>query len=421
MIKKLENLLKSYYLCDHCLGRLFAQLLTGLTNEERGRIIRNFLAMLYEAGKIKILKENLYGVNLRKKVKIEKPVCFICKNFFEEKLDKVIERVLKVAKEYEFNTFLIGCKPTEEMLANEEKIWEIFGAEYAESIRSEINREIGKRLEKILEKKVDKKRPDITFIINLKNLAIQKNIKSLFVFGGYKKLVRGIPQAKWYCPKCKGKGCVYCKGKGKLYPTSVQEIIEKPLIKATKARKTRFHAEGREDIDAKCLDYRPFIIELVKPKKRKIDLKKIEREINKSKKVKVKGLKFVEKGLIKFLKNQKSEKTYEAIVTFRKKVDEEKLKKLKILEKIPIKQRTPLRVLHRRADKLRIKRVRKISWKVLSKRKVIFKIRCEAGTYVKELINGDRGRTLPSISEIIGNEPIKIELDVIKIHSPFKP
>ncbi|MHA1743108.1 MAG: tRNA pseudouridine(54/55) synthase Pus10, partial [Candidatus Heimdallarchaeota archaeon] len=83
----------------------------------------------------------------------------------------------------------------------------------------------------------------------------------------------------------------------------------------------------------------------------------------------------------------------------------------------PVVQRTPLRVVHRRSDKYRRKRVKEISWKVLGKKKLQIKIRGETGLYIKELISGDEGRTKPSISSILDNKVKKISLDVIKIHT----
>lgn len=203
-----------------------------------------------------------------------------------------------------------------------------------------------------------------------------------------------------------------------MYPTSVQEIIEKPLLKATGARKSSFSGAGREDIDARCIDFRPFVIEILKPEKRKIDLKKIEKQINKSKKVNVKNLKIVGLGkeLIRRIKTERYDKTYLAEVEFEKKIDRKKLKLLKQLTKEPLIQKTPLRVVHRRADKFRKRRVKEISYKVKGKR-LILKIRAEAGLYIKELINGDNGRTKPNISDMIENKVKKINLDVIKIHA----
>ncbi|MCD6371796.1 MAG: tRNA pseudouridine(54/55) synthase Pus10, partial [Candidatus Aenigmarchaeota archaeon] len=412
----LKKVLNNYYLCDKCLGRLVAQLLTNMSNEERGRIIRNFFGMLFDASDIEIKEENLLEVKLRfKKVKISnfQRLCYICNNLLEdEKLKEIANKVIEKTTSIEFNTFLIGTTLPEEIRKKEEDIWEIFGAEFAESIKGEINREIGKIVGKKLRKKLDRKDPDLTIIIDLKNNQIRRQIKSLFVFGYYQKLARGLPQSTWYCQSCKGKGCVRCKGTGKLYPTSIQEIIEKPLLKATNGKKTRFHGSGREDVDARCLGWRPFVIEIVKPLKRKINLRKIQKEINKSKKVKVKSLKFVDKEVVRLVKTERSEKTYLAYVTFEKEVPKEKLRELKKLEGRVIYQKTPLRVIHRRVNKIRKRRVLKISWKVIGKRKVAFKIRTESGLYVKELINGDKGRTKPSFYEILGVKPKKILLDV---------
>jgi tRNA pseudouridine synthase 10 len=175
---------------------------------------------------------------------------------------------------------------------------------------------------------------------------------------------------------------------------------------------------GREDIDARCLAWRPFVIEIIKPKIRRINLKEIEKKINKSKKVKVRNFKIVKDGrqLIRKLKADRSDKTYLALVGFEKEIDKEKLKDLKKLNGAIIFQKTPIRVLARRADKERKRKVIKISYELVNKKTLKLKIRASAGLYIKELITGDNGRTKPNISEILNNTPKKILLDVIKIH-----
>jgi tRNA pseudouridine synthase 10 len=45
----------------------------------------------------------------------------------------------------------------------------------------------------------------------------------------------------------------------------------------------------------------------------------------------------------------------------------------------------------------------------------ILTLEAESGTYIKELVSGDNGRTKPSISEIIGEPCTVTELDVIDI------
>jgi tRNA pseudouridine synthase 10 len=209
---------------------------------------------------------------------------------------------------------------------------------------------------------------------------------------------------------------VECKGVGKLYKTSVQEIIEKPLLAATKSSKSKFSGCGREDIDARCLDWRPFVLELKKPLKRSINLKEIEKLINKSSAVKVRGLKLVDRFVVKKIKTDRLDKTYLAEVVFEKNIDKQSLRKVGSLAGQTITQKTPIRVLHRRADKVRKRLVKSISYRLLSPRKLRLKIRAESGLYIKELITGDEGRTKPNVQELLNNKVKKINLDVIKIH-----
>ncbi|MEM7821806.1 MAG: tRNA pseudouridine(54/55) synthase Pus10, partial [Candidatus Aenigmatarchaeota archaeon] len=245
------NVLGKWVLCDNCLGRIWAQLLSGTSNKERGKTIRRYVAMLIDSGeKIEINEKNLYGIKLRNfKNVTEKEECYICKNFFEEKIYEFAKKVLEESKKIEFKTFLIGSIIPQYMTATEEKVWEEVDIEGVESIKSEINREIGKIVKKLTGKNFEQKNPDVTFIVDLNKGKIKTEIRSLYVFGEYKKLSRGIPQTKWVCSRCKGKGCEHCRGKGKLYPTSVQEIIENPFLKYCKSEKTRFSGAGREDID----------------------------------------------------------------------------------------------------------------------------------------------------------------------------
>lgn len=418
ILERAIKILKKGYICDSCLGRIFAELLSGKTNEQRGKIIRHYIAMLIDAGeKIDVDTSNFYDIKFRNvKIKSNKPKqCKVCKNFFSEEIEKLAKRIVKKLETIEFNNFLIGTIVSDEMARAEEKIWDEVSIEFVEPIKSEINRELGKRIEKLTKKKFELRNPDVTIIVDLNRDCIRLQIKSLFVAGGYKKLVRGIPQTKWICRSCGGKGCKVCKGIGKLYPTSVQEIIEKPFIKAVEAKKSKFHSAGREDVDARCLDYRPFVIELIRPLKRRVNLRKIAEKINKSKKVKVSKLKIVEKDRVRKLKTERTDKTYLAEVTFTKAIDAKKIKLLKQLVG-EILQKTPQRVIHRRGNKLRKRKVKSISAKIISKRKMELKIRAESGLYVKELITGDMGRTKPNIVELLNNKVKKIKLDVIKIH-----
>ncbi len=416
--EKAVELLKSCYVCDSCLGRNFGQLLSGLTNKQRGNIIRHYLAFLIDSGEtLDINLSNFYGMKFRNvKFKPEKPEnCKVCQNFFL-KIDKIAERIVKTLKKVEFSTFLVGSVLPDVLMKTEEELWSEIGVEFTESIKSEINREIGKAIEKQTKKRFEQRNPDITIVMDFKTNKIRIERRSLYIFGSYQKLARGIPQTKWLCRMCEGRGCKNCKGKGKMYPISVQEIIEKPFLEETGSEKSSFHGSGREDIDARCLGWRPFVIEIENPVKRSVDLRKIKKEINKSKKVKVRKLRLTTKDTIKQLKFSRSEKTYMLVVEFDKAIDRKKLKELKTIVETPIIQKTPLRVVHRRADKFRKRLVKKLSYKILGKKKLQLTIRAEAGLYIKELITSDEGRTKPSIANILDNKVKRINLDIIKIH-----
>jgi tRNA pseudouridine synthase 10 len=410
--------LKGRYLCDRCLGRLFGNLLSGMGNDERGRVIRHSLAFSRDAGeKLDVEESNFFGIKFRNQKQIAKKpeTCSLCKGFFDSRLKQLADAAVKKLSSIEFETFLVGTILPPDMRKEEEKLWEIASADFVEPMKAEINRETGKLIEDATGKKFSIKNPDVLVLVDAGKNSVKLEPRSVFIAGGYKKLVRGIPQTKWLCSNCMGKGCIECKGEGKRYKNSVQEFVSKPALKMTRGKETAFHGSGREDIDARCLDYRPFVIEVVKPVKRKIDLAKLRRDINRSKKVEVSKLSFSDMDYVRKIKADKHDKTYAADVIFKKDIDASKLRLLSQLKGKTIEQKTPTRVSHRRANLLRKRDVVDISWKTIGRKRVLFKIRGSAGLYIKELISGDNGRTKPSVSEILGNEVKKIYLDVLKV------
>ena len=56
---------------------------------------------------------------------------------------------------------------------------------------------------------------------------ISLQIKPLYIYGRYNKYKRNLPQTKWYCRICRGKGCRKCEYTGKMYNTSIEELISK--------------------------------------------------------------------------------------------------------------------------------------------------------------------------------------------------
>ena len=106
-------------------------------------------------------------------------------------------------------------------------------------------------------------------------------------------------------------------------------------------------------------------------------------------------------------------KVYRALVKCDDDIREEDLEKLQSLHMI--QQRTPIRVSHRRADKIREKEVKNIEAKFIDSKTFEMIIKTEGGLYIKELISSDEGRSNPSVTEVLGTQAICAELDVIEV------
>lgn len=230
----------------------------------------------------------------------------INKNFIDYNTNQIIKKL----KNLDFETFLLGIISDD----NQE-------------IKKEYKINLGKILEEKLDKKVDFKDPDILILIDLKNKKINYQIKSLYIFGRYQKLVAGIPQTKW---------------KRKKFKTSVEEEIGKTLLKMTLGESHSFHGCGREDIDVTTIgEGRPFVIEIINPKKRNFDLKEVEKKINENSEfVKVSNLQVTNKNKIKDIKSSSPDKVYQAEVELEKEVSKDELENAcHLLSQIVINQK----------------------------------------------------------------------------------
>jgi tRNA pseudouridine synthase 10 len=330
------------------------------------------------------------------------------------------KRALKLLEELEYSNFLVGVELPMKTEEREDEFKAEFEVSHGESMRNEFGRVIGKRLAELNGKTVEFKKPEIVVLVDPFAESVRLAVNPLFVSGRYKKLVRGIPQSKWFCSNCHGKGCEKCNWTGKMYHESVEELIEEPFLEATGGTKASFHASGREDIDARMLGPgRPFVVEATAPKKRFLDLRRLEDSVNAHAKgkVEVSRLKFADKDAVRRLKKGESnQKEYRVTIEFDDKITVKDLRLLKEkLTNAMIKQQTPRRVLHRRADLTREKYIYDVRVKKLSPRKAEMKVRCQGGLYVKELVSGDEGRTTPNVSELLNNKAKPVKLDVLNV------
>ena len=384
-------------ICKNCLGRKLSKIIEGSNNVERADKVAEELD-----------------------IDLDDVDCVVCDNLFD-KLDdglykKIDDKINKLG--IEFETFLVGSKISKDIQKRDEELSEKFNLN-VESIKKEVNRLIGLEIWKIYDKEAEFESQDIVFNIDLVGEPkVRIQINPLYIEGRYNKLKRGIPQTKWPCTKCKGRGCDECNHTGKQYPESVEELISEHFLKLTRGREAKFHGAGREDIDVLMLGSgRPFVLEIKEPKIRKIDLHSVEEKINEINEGKTSyhNLHVCERRRKAEIKQSSPDtyKVYNALVKCDDVIDMDKLEQITGLNEIH--QQTPLRVLRRRADKVRIKHVLELSYDLIDDTSFNMRIKTEGGLYIKELISGDDGRSKPNISEILGVNAICEQLDVIEV------
>jgi tRNA pseudouridine synthase 10 len=246
----------------------------------------------------------------------------------------------------------------------------------------------------------------------------------VFIEGRYKKLVRDLPQTVFFCPECKGhprrrKKCARCSGFGKLTRESVQELVGWVAGRHFGTRRNKFHGAGREDVDVRMLGRgRPFVLELVSPKRFDVDLAALESEINarNPERIEIQGLHWSEKARVQAIKETPHAKEYEALVLMQGAPDGERLREL-CGQRLTIQQHTPDRVAHRRADKDRERWVEFLSFEPRAGDPSAWtvRLRTQHGTYVKEVLSGEAGKTVPSLASLLGVPCACEALDVLAI------
>lgn len=440
MEQQMDNILKTAYttikttkICDNCLGRRFAKVLHGTDNRTRGYVIKTLLAMeahlnylktgdtemlekLATNAMSKIAVETLRKIG--KEVEVGEDGCDVCQGLFD-RIDYYVDKILALEelREYEFSTFLVGSRHPQLLFETTTKE-KIFGVDTAEPLKTEFNREVGKKLSAKIGKKVSLESPDIVILVDTGIDSVSIEVRPLFIRGRYRKLVRGIPQTHWPCPRCHGKGCDKCGNTGKMYSESVEELIVPPILEHSRGEKAVFHGAGREDIDARMLGSgRPFIVEIKNPRRRFLDFDLLRRDINNFArgKVEVVNLAYSHRGEVVELKEKTGVKRYNATVQLDREVTPEDIGKVEGLVGV-VEQRTPRRVLHRRADRVRRRSVYRVEVVSAGENELRLMVECDGGLYVKEFITGDGGRTTPSVAETLGTQARCVELDVIHVN-----
>jgi len=481
--------------CNHCLGRIGGKKRFSQSNLESGIEIR--------AG---VIETDSTMADARE----SNPLCPFCENLFEEAA-LLAELIKESIGERECSRLQLGARIPKDQTEAEDHLRKRFGAGGSAPLKSSLVEEVAHQLKALGHgQNLVVEKPEILALIDVLTLTVELDIRSHYFYGRYRKLERGIPQTKWPCRACKGRGCEKCDFSGLQYKSSVQGLIGDPLLEMFGSAEHAFHGMGREDIDVRCLGRgRPFVIEMKKPIKRNIDANIIMEAINSTAegRIEVSDMRPSNRSEVVRVKDTPAEKSYtirykiEPITEteletltqvmeipsnnkdrnrrrknhHRKKehvseqateVDYSSMKKAELVElcvekglaksgtkdvlierlssfkeaTLPLPeedyvmdimtklqgctlaQRTPERVAHRRADKIRKRKVMETSNPSIGVDEsgnmiAEFSLRCESGTYVKETVHGDKGRTQPSIASLIKAKCTVQWLDVADIHA----
>ncbi|MGA7923805.1 MAG: tRNA pseudouridine(54/55) synthase Pus10 [Thermoplasmata archaeon] len=382
-------------LCRACFGRLFGRLGHGLTNEDRAT------QLLAAVGA----------------PKLPEGPCALCWGSFD-RWEVWVDRVERAGAGTEWHRFTCGSRWEPEILAHEEAIWVEVGTSWGESARGAFNRELGKRVGARTGAEGVTDAPDVVFLADLSAGRVEVTILPLYLSGRYRKFDRTLPQTRWPCRRCHGRGCEHCQGTGKTYAESVEELVAGPLLEVTGGRTSRFHGMGREDIDARMLGQgRPFVIEVLDPRHRTLNVEAIQEAINRTAagRIEVARLQHASASDVVRVKEATPEKSYR--VGVRGDVPPAKINEvLGLVTGRAIAQRTPTRVAHRRSDRVRHRRVVEVQLVDSAPGRFTLDVRTEAGTYIKEWVEGDGGRTEPNLASLVG-VPLSVDfLDVLEVH-----
>ncbi len=432
VLQRVRSLLIDHPLCSRCLGRFFALLSPELPRHEIGlKLMGAAMEEAVRSGDVELLRAlarsgHALSIDHLRKAGIEVVVerCSLCRGEISaEKVEALVRRAAERASGYEFSTFTVGTFVPPHVRSLEDHLISNYGLESAESVRRDVTREARRAFAQLTGKRFSPSNPEMEVLLDPFTSTFEVKPAPVMIRGRYLKHSRSTPQTPWLCDVCWGKGCEACgyTGRREGPDLSVAEYVGLPALELWGAMDFTFHAAGREDLDAAVEGTgRPFVLELSEPRRRAVDLEEFARKVRdfSGGKVEVLDLKPAARADIRFLKTEteRKRKVYSARVVFSAPVPlEEVARACDRIRNSVIEQRTPTRVLRKRGDRLRRRAVHDVTVVQVDERTYDLTLVVDGGLYVKELIHGDQGRTTPSLKDLLGVEPERIELTVLGV------
>lgn len=410
-IEKAMDILRKYPLCNHCLGRLFARLGTGLDNEERGgRAIKDYLLMriheriLSEGGlsdellnDVKALAMSGHEPSIKflsnMGINVSPTRCYVCGDTIFNKLDEWANNIVNSLRSLgiEFRSFRLGSKVPLDILNRELSITTEFNISSAESIKREINRELGKRVSAILGVPFNREEPDVEVVIDISTGSIEVQVMPIYISARYRKIHRLTNeegQIKWPIDK---------------------------VIQAYNAQDVIIHTGGEDPMGVRVLgNGRPVILQVVKPGKRP-DVNDVYALLKDSGyDVMLDNLSRVRASAVVRMKARVRDYviTYRVLAITDNPVTDENIRSLHDY----FRNRQVVQVFRRgRRVRRRVSMVYELDGRVIRDRLVEFLIRCQGNLYIRGFVHGGYGDVEPSIAGTLGFSIRPVEIDILNI------
>ncbi|UCD73666.1 MAG: tRNA pseudouridine(54/55) synthase Pus10 [Candidatus Bathyarchaeota archaeon] len=434
IIELAGRLLEKYPLCDRCLGRQFALLVSGSDNSERGRALKLILTakahkMILEGEEggtrlLEKLAENGFFEpalqTLEKKgttLKESSLECHLCKGRLDE-IDQLTKEIIHELAKLRFKTFLVGIRIPSTILDEEDEIRSKLGIIWGEEIRNEFSREIGKIISRKSEKVVDHRNPEVSIFVDPFKNKFQVRVNPVYLIGRYLKREKGIRQLIWRCKTCNGIGCPNCDGKGKTLDNSIEEILSESVEDMMSCDEIIFRPVGREDVDTIVLGRgRPFILEVRGAKEIPSDLGLLRQLINRlgSGKIEVTELaRTTREKAQKFTTRNQTTVFYRITAKLKDEINAENLEELeREFSKVLISQ-----YMHSERSRRRRRRQKYIyetSTRRLAPNQIELIIKCQGGIRIRDLISGIDFKTEPAMVNILDTDVSEIQIEVLDV------
>ncbi len=367
-------IIKQYYICDSCLGRLFSK-------------------------KLKLSSNRILGKKLKQKCPTSPKKCYICKNLFDN-ISPYLDLMLESSSSYGFSSFVVGAIIKPSVIDRDDYIRSKFQLRGIDSVKTDLTRVLTKQFARKTKKIFEFLDPDVTFTINVKEKTCHLRSKQISVQGRYNKIKRGFSQKQKSCENCSGKGCRTCDFHGLTDYNSVEGKISKFLFSKFGGTTAKFTWIGGEDKSSLVLGSgRPFFVRIQNPNKRKVRIPRILKIdsiiINKCK-----IISNVPKKPLGF------SSVIEIKIITEKEIQSSVLKKLKKLLKNPV-------LVYENSGKRSEKKIFKARYKKTSNNQFILVINAEGGLPIKRFVISDN--VVPGVSQTIENNCKCEEFDFIEI------